>query len=40
VHIKPQIFYIVVHKYGKGAQARWRVNYWAPHNIIAVPAPY
>jgi hypothetical protein len=33
--VKSQIFYIGVHRYGK----TWRVNYWAPHNIIPVPAP-
>jgi hypothetical protein len=32
--IKSQIFYIGVHRYGK----TWRVNYWAPHNIIPIPS--
>jgi hypothetical protein len=36
--IKPQIFYIGLRKFGKGKNSRWLVNYWGPHNIIAVPS--
>jgi hypothetical protein len=36
--IKPQIFYIGLKKYGKGKNQHWLVNYWGPHNTIALPS--
>ena len=34
---KPQTFNITVKKYGKGASAKWLVDYWAPYSPAAVP---
>ena len=34
---KPQTFNITVKKYGKGASAKWLVEYWAPYSPAAVP---
>ena len=34
---KPQTFNITVKKYGKGANAKWLVDYWAPYSPAAVP---
>jgi hypothetical protein len=36
--IKPQIFFIGLRRFGKGKNRHWLVNYWGPHNTIAVPA--
>ena len=34
---KPQTFNITVKKFGKGASAKWLVDYWAPYSPAAVP---
>jgi hypothetical protein len=34
---KPQTFFITVKKYGKGANARWMVDYFAPYAPPVVP---
>lgn len=34
---KPQTFFITVKKFGKGANARWLVDYFAPYAPPAVP---
>jgi hypothetical protein len=32
------VFLIGLHRYGTGAQARWLVDYWAPHGSSSMPA--
>jgi hypothetical protein len=34
---KPQTFNITVRKFGKGASAKWLVDYWAPYSPAAIP---
>ena len=34
---KPQTFFITVKKFGKGANARWMVDYFAPYAPPVVP---
>jgi hypothetical protein len=34
---KPQVFYIGLKKTGKGAAARWLVNYWVPRAAPQIP---
>jgi len=34
---KPQTFNITVMKFGKGANSKWLVDYWAPYSPAAVP---
>jgi hypothetical protein len=36
--IKPQIFFIGLKRYGTGKNRHWLVNYWGPHNTIALPS--
>jgi hypothetical protein len=33
---RPQVFYIQLHKYPRGAHSRWLVTYWAPHGYSQV----
>jgi hypothetical protein len=35
--VKPQVFYIGLKKTGKGAAARWQVNYWVPRAAPQIP---
>ena len=35
--VKPQVFFIGLKKTGKGAAARWQVNYWVPRAAPQVP---
>ena len=35
--VKPQVFFIGLKKAGKGAAARWQVNYWVPRAAPQIP---
>jgi len=35
--VKPQVFFIGLKKAGKGATARWQVNYWVPRAAPQIP---
>lgn len=35
--VKPQVFFIGLKKAGKGAAARWQVNYWVPRAPPQIP---
>ena len=35
--VKPQVFFIGLKKVGKGAAARWQVNYWVPRAAPQIP---
>jgi hypothetical protein len=36
-NVKPQVFFIGLKKAGKGAAARWQVNYWVPRAAPQIP---
>ena len=35
--VKPQVFFIGLKKAGRGAAARWQVNYWVPRAAPRIP---
>ncbi len=37
VKVKPQLFFLGLHAYGKGKQRRWLVDYWAPRSAPSIP---
>lgn len=36
--VSAAVFLIGLHRYGAGAEARWLVDYWAPHGSSSMPA--
>jgi hypothetical protein len=37
--VKPQTFFLVVKKFGKGSHAHWLVDAWVPHAPPKIPIP-
>ena len=37
VHVKPQLFLLGLHAFGRGASRHWLVDYWAPYGVPKIP---